>query len=86
MPYLTANLVVVHLGKFLLELRTKEKPLKYRKDDPHDGPGSVNLTPHNPDASPHMYSTVSHLYLVYLQNSRKPLSRMCYLCSSYRLL
>lgn len=43
MPYLTADLVVVHLGKFLLELRTKEKPLKYRKDDPHDGPGSVVL-------------------------------------------
>lgn len=41
MLYLTANLVVVHPDKFLLELCTKEKPLKYCKDDPHDDPGSV---------------------------------------------
>lgn len=41
MLYLTANLVVVHPDKFLLEVRIKEKPFKYCKDDPHDDPGSV---------------------------------------------
>ena len=36
MLYLTTNLIIMHLPKFLLQLLTEELPLEHGKDHLHD--------------------------------------------------